>query len=190
VTDTTKHAPIEVASMSLGGGNSTALNDAIARSVASGVTYVVAAGNSNTDCQNTSPANSTSAGVITVSALADYNGQGGGGAASTTSYGADDTFASFSNYGTGTDGVDIAAPGVDILSTWRNSGYRRLSGTSMATPHVAGAAALRIATSGGSPADVKSALLAAGKGASDAEYGYTGGSKDGADEPVLYAGGF
>jgi len=189
VTDKTKHPPIEVASMSLGGGNSPSLLDAIARSVNSGVTYVVAAGNSNTDCQNTSPANSTSPGVITVSALADYNGQGGGGAAATTSYGADDTFASFSNYGTGDNGVDMAAPGVDILSTWRNSGYRRQSGTSMATPHVAGAAALQIVKSGGTPAEVKSALLSAAKAASDAQYGYTGGSKDGTDEPVLYAGG-
>ena len=86
--------------------------------------------------------------------------------------------------------MDIVAPGVDILSTYRNSGYRRLSGTSMATPHVAGAAALRIATSGGSPSDVKTALLTAAKAASDPTYGYTGGSKDGTDEPVLYAGGF
>jgi subtilisin family serine protease len=190
VTDTKKHPPIEVANMSLSGGNSKALNDAIARSVASGVTYVVAAGNSNTDCQNASPANSTSPGVITVSAIADYNGRGGGGAAATTSYGADDTFASFSNYGTGDNGVDLCAPGVDILSTYRNSGYRRQSGTSMAAPLVAGAAALRIATSGGSPADVKSAVLAAARPASDAGFGYSGGSKDGTDEPVLYAGGF
>jgi subtilisin family serine protease len=190
VTDTTKHPPIEVANMSLAGGNSAALNSAIARSVASGVTYVVAAGNSNADCQNSSPANSTDPGVITVSAIADYNGRGGGGGAATTSYGADDTFATFSSYGTGSDGVDIAAPGVDILSTYRSSGYRRLSGTSMASPHVAGAAALRIATAGGSPADVKNALLSAAKPASDSGFGYTGGSKDGTDEPVLYAGGF
>jgi subtilisin len=190
VTDKSKHPPIEVASMSLGGGHSPALLDAIARSVASGVTYVVAAGNDNRDCQNTSPANSTSPGVITVSAIADYNGRGGGGATATTSYGADDTFATFSNYGTGEDGVDIAAPGVEILSTWIGGGYRRLSGTSMATPHVAGAAALRTAKSGGSPAEVKNAILAAAKAATDPEYGYTGGSKDGTDEPVLYAGGF
>jgi subtilisin family serine protease len=191
VTDRTKHPPIEVASMSLGGGNSTALNDAITRSVASGVTYVVAAGNDNADCQNSSPANHPGDGVITVSAIADYNGQGGGGATATTSFGADDTFASFSNFGTGADGVDIAAPGVDILSTYRNNSYRRLSGTSMATPHVAGAAALRIARSGGSPADVKKALLdaAAAQWTASAQYRYTGGSRDGTDEPVLYTGG-
>jgi subtilisin family serine protease len=178
-----------VANLSLGGGNSPALNDALARLVSAGVTCVVAAGNSNVDCKDSSPANSTSPGVITVSALTDYNGVGGGGAAATTSYGADDTIASFSNFGTGEDGVDLCAPGVDILSTYRNSGYRRMSGTSMASPHVAGAAALRIARSGGSPADVKTALLTAAKAATSS-FGYTGGSKDGVDEPVLYAGGF
>ncbi len=78
--------------------------------------------------------------AITVSALADFNGLPGGGAAATCYPETDDTFAGFSNYGTG---VDIIAPGVCITSTNNNSStLRTISGTSMATPHVAGAAAL------------------------------------------------
>ena len=72
---------------------------------------------------------------------------------------ADDPFATFSNYG---EDVDIAAPGVCIRSTWLNGGYNTISGTSMATPHVAGAAALYIATHPGtSPAEVRRELIAA-----------------------------
>jgi subtilisin family serine protease len=189
VTDLSQHPPIPVANMSLGGNNSQALKDAVAASVLSGVTYVVAAGNDAKSCENVSPANSTSSGVITVSAIADYDGQGGGLSTRKTSGGKDDTFASFSNYGVGSAGVDISAPGVSILSTYPGSTYRRLDGTSMAAPHVTGAAALYIRRSGGSPTDVRSNLLAAAKYA-DTEEGYSGGSKDSFDEPVLYAGGF
>lgn len=142
---------IKVANMSLGGGgssdnncgnsNSDALHKAICRSTNAGVTYVVAAGNDGANANASVPSayNDT---VITVSALADSNGSSGG-TGSSTSYGADDTFASFSNYGSV---VDIGAPGVSIYSTWKGGGYNTISGTSMATPHVSGAAALYMKT--------------------------------------------
>ena len=138
---TANAASIEVANMSLGGGNSATLNTAIANSAAKGVVYAVAAGNSNADAVNSSPANSPD--VLCVSAIVDTNGDCGGGGP-TTSYGADDTRATFSNYGSV---VDIAAPGVNILSTYPGSTYAGgWSGTSMASPHVAGAVALYLAT--------------------------------------------
>jgi len=180
-------ASIEVANMSLSGGNSTALNDAIKNSVAKGVVYVVAAGNSSTDASNTSPANSPD--VLAVSAIADSDGQGGG-TGSPTSYGADDSFATFSNYGSV---VDIAAPGVDILSTYKGSSYAKGSGTSMASPHVAGVAALYLATHG-KPTDasgvaaVREAVIGAGFPQSDPN-GFTG-DPDGFPEPLAKASAF
>jgi subtilisin family serine protease len=190
LTDTSEHPPFDVANMSLGGGASRALDAAVERAVASGVTVLVAAGNESRDCRNTSPANTKSAGVITVSALADSDGKPGGSGQRSLAFPArDDTFASFSNYGAGEDGVDLMAPGVDILSTWLGGRYRRLSGTSMATPHVTGAAALYLARSGGSPADVKSGLLSAAKNAESVE-GYAGGTRDRVREPLLFVGGF
>ncbi|NUT91132.1 MAG: S8 family serine peptidase [Saccharothrix sp.] len=163
----TAHADeIEVANMSLGGSgtdsacgtNKDAMHEAICRSVAAGVTYVVAAGNSAANSSTFVPAAYDE--VITVSALADFNGQPGGGAAATCRTDVDDTFADFSNYG---PDVDLIAPGVCILSTWKGGGYNTISGTSMASPHTAGGAALYKATHPtATPAAVKSALQAAG----------------------------
>jgi subtilisin len=159
---------IEVANMSLGGAgeddgncgnrNGDAEHQAICRAVNAGVTFAVAAGNDSEDAASSSPAAYDE--VITVSALADFNGQPGGGAASTCRSDQDDTFANFSNFG---PDVDLIAPGVCILSTSMLGGYATLSGTSMASPHVAGGAALYKATNPtATPAQVKSALQSAG----------------------------
>ncbi|MDO8514335.1 MAG: S8 family peptidase [bacterium] len=171
---TSNASVIKVANMSLGGGGASddkcgtttsgpgsndALHKAICRARAAGVTIVVAAGNSGVNASSFVPAAYDDA-VITVSALVDTNGISGGGGAP-TSYGDDDTFASFSNYGTV---VDIGAPGVWIYSTWLKNGYNTISGTSMASPHVAGAAALYIAKNPGAAwSDVRDALVRIGE---------------------------
>jgi len=144
---------IDVVNMSLGGGgsddgncgktNGDALHLAICNSVAKGVVYVVAAGNSATNAATLIPAAYDE--VITVSAMADFDGAAGGLGQPTCRPDVDDTIADFSNYG---QDVDIAAPGVCILSSWIGGSYNTISGTSMATPHVTGAAALYITTNG------------------------------------------
>jgi len=131
-----------VANMSLGGGASATLDQAVQRSIASGVTYGVAAGNDyGANACNTSPARTPEA--ITVG--------------STTNT---DAKSDFSNIGTC---LDIFAPGSGITSTWLNNGTNTISGTSMATPHVVGAAALYAsANPSATPAQVRDALVSAG----------------------------
>ena len=128
-----------VANMSLGGGYSSSVNTAVANAVKAGVTMVVAAGNSNVDACNSSPASEPSA--ITVGA--------------TTST---DARASYSNFGTC---LDIFAPGSSITSAWStgDSAINTISGTSMASPHVAGVAALLLAGGATGPSQVASALV-------------------------------
>ncbi|KAI0244112.1 hypothetical protein L0F63_001794 [Massospora cicadina] len=126
-----------VISLSLGGWKSKALNDAIEAAVASGVVAVVAAGNDNRDACNYSPASAPSA--ITVGAT-DIN----------------DARASFSNYG---KCVDVFGPGVKIISTWNNGETNTISGTSMATPHVAGLAAYFLSEKKGTPEEVGNRIV-------------------------------
>ena len=131
---------IKVANMSLGGsGYSQAEYDAIQGAVNKGVAFAVAAGNEDDDANNYSPSGFDN--VLVVSALADFNGLPGGGAAPTCRADVDDTLADFSNWG---PEVDVAAPGVCILSTYpiEQGEYGTISGTSMASPHAAGALAL------------------------------------------------
>ncbi len=202
----------DVANMSLGGGYSQAVNDAVKRATDKGIVFVVSAGNASTDVSQMSPASEPSA--ITVSAMVDYDGalgalgsgdyvscknsDGTGGALHP-----DEAFACFSNFGAG---VDICAPGVRIYSTWPQTlgdltGYHTISGTSMASPHVAGAAALYVALNRANRThtrtwvdDVTAALTSSGWRVGD--YGYFDyytqagsprptGDKDSFREPLL-----
>lgn len=122
--------PGDVANMSLGGGISTTLDNAVIAAASTGVRFALAAGNESDNANSHSPARANGPNVYTVSAFS----QG-------------DNFASFSNFGN--PPVDFAEPGVSVLSTYLNGGYATLSGTSMATPHLAGILLLGAVRNGG-----------------------------------------
>ena len=136
------HVKPAVANMSLGGGASSATDNAVNAAVSAGITMVVAAGNDNSNACSYSPARAANA--ITVGSTAS-----------------NDSRSSFSNYGTC---LDIYAPGSSITSTWStsNSATNTISGTSMASPHVAGVAALYLDNNpNATPAQVQAAIEAA-----------------------------
>ncbi|MBD3654404.1 S8 family serine peptidase [Kangiella sp.] len=154
------HVKPAVANMSLGGGASSATDNAVANLVASGVTVVVAAGNDNSDACNYSPAREPSA--ITVGSTAS-----------------NDSRSSFSNYGSC---LDIYAPGSSITSAWHDGGTNTISGTSMASPHVAGVAALYLADNpSATPSQVDSAIEGA------ATTGKVTDAKTGSPNLLLYS---
>lgn len=154
------HVKPAVANMSLGGGASSTTDAAVQRLTDAGVTTVVAAGNDNSNACNYSPARAASA--ITVG--------------STTS---SDSRSSFSNYG---NCLDIYAPGSSITSAWSNGGTNTISGTSMASPHVAGVAALYLAENpNASVSQVTQAILDA------ATPGKVSDAKSGSPNLLLYS---
>jgi subtilisin len=120
-----------------------ATHEAICGLVEAGVVFVMSAGNDNRE-KIPFPV------AFSVSAVADFDGKAGGAGQPTCRQDEDDTLANFSNFG---EKVDIAAPGVCILSTWLNSGYNTISGTSMSAPHVTGAVALYLHANGQPPAE-------------------------------------
>jgi subtilisin family serine protease len=137
---TRHHVSPAVANMSLGGGASTSLDSAVRNSIASGVTYAVAAGNSNANASSFSPARVSEAITVGSSRINDAR-------------------SSFSNFGSV---VDIFAPGSSITSAWSTSdtAINTISGTSMATPHVAGVAARFLQNNRtASPATVRNAIV-------------------------------
>ncbi|MFY0644289.1 MAG: S8 family serine peptidase [Bacteroidia bacterium] len=120
----------DVANMSLTGGAYTLLDDAVKSAAANGIRFCLASGNDGRDANNYSPARANANNVYTVAAMNSSK-----------------VWASFSNYSS--PPVDYIEPGVNVLSCWKNGGYNTISGTSMATPHLAGVLLLGTVSSGG-----------------------------------------
>lgn len=181
-----KASTIDVVNMSLGGtGTSTAYHNAIINCVNAGIVVVVAAGNESSDVFGKDGIYGTSDDIVpasypevaAISAMADSDGAPGG-IGSATSYGPDDSFATFSNFSRNTapdvkvtspgKAIDLLLPGVSILSCYKDMNYATMSGTSMASPHGAGLAAKYIIEYG-KPSGavgvyaVRQALIDAGK---------------------------
>lgn len=172
---TERPGTIDVINMSLSGqGHLDSLDRAIDNAFGAGIAVVVAAGNNNGDARDIIPANHPD--VLAVSALADTNGVSGGGRGYCN--GSDDRLATISNFGVN---VDVIAPGACIYSTLPG-GYGVKSGTSMASPHVAGAAAL-LAADGRSVSSIRSTILGEGN------FNWIDTSGDGRKEPLLDVSG-
>ena len=176
---TARASTIEVANMSLSGGASQAIDDAASRMADAGVAVAVAAGNNDANAASYSPARAPK--VLTVSAIADYDGQPGGAAQPPSNFclDQDDTLADFSNWGSA---IEIAAPGCRILSTYID-GYAWINGTSMASPHAAGALALL--ASNGFPRTWTGVSALYTTLTSSGNFDWTDESGDGVKEPLL-----
>jgi subtilisin family serine protease len=179
---------IDIVNYSIENPYSKLFEQAISESVKAGITYVVAAGNfAQNATLTTSPASNPD--VITVSAIGDSDGKCGGlGPLLDAGRMMDDTFANFSNFG---PSIDVAAPGVDILSTFNGSDYGILSGTSMAVPHVTGLAAyLKTIHPDANPDTIREMIAKSGS-APDSEcqenkgIGYFKGDVDRFAEPLI-----